>query len=749
MEHEERLKAALADRYEIEREIGAGGMATVYLAQDLKHDRQVAIKVLRPEVAASLGTERFLAEIRLTARLQHPHIVPLFDSGEADAFLYYVMPYVQGESLRARLEREQRLDVPGMLGIARPVAQALAAAHELGVVHRDVKPENILLSRGHPLVTDFGIARAVSVAGGGRLTATGVSLGTPAYMSPEQVLGEESIDERSDVYSLGCVIYEMLSGTPPFSGTTVQALLARRLTGPPPHLPNVPNPVDEVIRRSLATAPQDRFRTALALADALVEAARKSPGADLSIVVLPFDNLSPDPDNAFFADGLTEELIAELSGVQVLRVISRTSAMQFKGGKKGVPSIARELNVRYALEGSVRRAGDSVRITAQLIDASDDSHLWAERYTGKLDDIFDLQEKLARRIVAALQVALTTAEDRQLADRPRVSGAAYECYLRARQEVALWTESALDRAAENLQAALEMEGENAFLLASLAQVYAAYAGGGFRVDRKFNKAAEDYAGRAISIDPSMAPGHAALGELAFMTGDPKSAYAHLHRAVSLGTDDPNDLYWYVISAGTVGRTEESRPPVQRLVHADPLNSMAHVCLATQEYFEGHYEAAVESVRIALKLDPSSIQARTFGVFLLAAAGHSDEAREVLDRWRADTPDHPYMLAVTTVVFASEGKTAESGNLFAALYEIPGVIESMRADPLGVLWGANVFALNGEVEAALEWLEHGFELGFINYPFLAEKDILLEGVRGDPRFQQLMERVKREWETFEP
>jgi serine/threonine protein kinase/Tfp pilus assembly protein PilF len=699
-------------------------------------------------MAASLGTERFLAEIRLTARLQHPHIVPLFDSGEADGFLYYVMPYVQGESLRARMDREQRLDVPAMLEVARPVAQALAAAHELGVVHRDIKPENILLSRGQPLVADFGIARGVSVAGGERLTATGVSVGTPAYMSPEQVLGKESIDERSDVYSLGCVIYEMLSGAPPFSGATVQALLAMRMTGPPPHLTNVPNPVDEVIRRSLATAPQDRFRTALALADALVEAARKQPVAELSIVVLPFENLSPDPDNAFFADGLTEELIAELSGVKALRVISRTSAMQFKGGTKGVPSIARELNVRYALEGSVRRAGESVRITAQLIDASDDSHLWAERYTGKLDDIFDLQEKLARRIVEALRVALTPTEDQQLADRPQVSGAAYECYLRARQEVALWTESALDRAAENLRAALEMEGENALLLASLAQVYAAYTGGGFRVDQEFNKAAEDYASRAISIDPSMAPAHAALGELAFMTGDPKSAYAHLRRAVSLGTDDPNDLYWYVMSAGTVGRTEESRQPVQRLVGADPLNSMAHVCLASQEYFEGQYESAVESARVALRLDPSSIAARTFGVFLLAAEGHLDEANSVLEQWRADTPDHPYMLAVNTLVLAAEGRTAESRDLFAALYEIPGVIEGMRADPLGILWGANGFAMTGEVETALEWLEHGRKLGFINYPFLAAKDVLLEGVRGDPRFQELMGRVKKDWEEFE-
>ncbi|MGD2123609.1 MAG: protein kinase [Gemmatimonadota bacterium] len=748
MEHGERLKAALADRYLIEREIGSGGMATVYLAQDLKHDRQVAVKVLRPEVAASLGTERFLAEIRLTARLQHPHIVPLFDSGEADTFLYYVMPYIQGESLRARFEREQRLDVEGMLGIARPVAQALGYAHELGVVHRDIKPENILLSRGQPFVTDFGIARAVSVAGGERLTATGVSVGTPAYMSPEQVLGEESIDERSDVYSLGCVIYEMLSGTPPFSGATVQALLARRLTGPPPQLTNVPSPVDEVIRRSLATAPQDRFGTTVALADALVEAARRTPAGDLSIVVLPFENLSSDPDNEFFADGLTEELIAELSGVQALRVISRTSAMQFKGGKKGVPSIARELNVRYALEGSVRRASDSVRITAQLIDASTDSHLWAERYTGKLEDVFDLQEKLARRIVDGLRVALTPAEDQHLADRPQVSGAAYECYLRARHETARMTESGLDRALQHLEAAIEMEGENAFLLASMAQVHTAYLWGGFRIDEETQNAAERYAKRALALDPAVAPAHGALGGLAYMTGDPKSAFVHLHQAVSLGTDDPNDLAWYLLTAGTVGRTSATGPLVERLVQTDPLNSVSHWCRAVHEWFEDRYETALESVLVALRLDPANVLNRCFGVYLMAANGRLDEARALLDEWLADTPGHDWAQSMPFWLYAFEGRRNECLNILERLLADEQGRSAAEADACAVLWNVQAFSLIGETDQALEWLEHGLEMGLINYPFLAEKDRLLANLRGDSRFQRLMERVKKAWEEFE-
>jgi tRNA A-37 threonylcarbamoyl transferase component Bud32 len=269
----ERLAAALADRYRIERELGQGGMATVYLAEDLKHHRKVALKVLKPELAAVLGAERFLAEIETTANLQHPHILPLFDSGEADSFLYYVMPFVEGESLRDRLEREHQLPVDDALAIAQKVASALQYAHEQGVVHRDIKPANILLARGEPLVADFGIALAVSQAGGGRITETGLSLGTPHYMSPEQASGERSLDPRSDVYALACVLYEMLTGQPPFGGSSAQAVLARILTGDPErptaHRRSVPPQVEAAVLRGLERLPADRFRSAADFAAAL------------------------------------------------------------------------------------------------------------------------------------------------------------------------------------------------------------------------------------------------------------------------------------------------------------------------------------------------------------------------------------------------------------------------------------------------------------------------------------------------
>ena len=266
------LAESLADRYQLERELVRGGMATVWLARDLRHDRPVAIKVLRPELSAVLGAERFLREIQLTARLQHPHILPLLDSGEAQGVLYYVMPFVEGESLRQRLQRERQLSVEEALRVTRGVAGALAYAHERGVIHRDIKPENILLYQGEPMVADFGIALAAVAAGGERLTETGLSLGTPAYMSPEQATAEVRLDGRSDQYSLACVVYEMLAGEPPYSGPTAQAIIAKRFSEPVPHLSTlraVPSGVDAAVTRALAKAPADRFASVTAFADAL------------------------------------------------------------------------------------------------------------------------------------------------------------------------------------------------------------------------------------------------------------------------------------------------------------------------------------------------------------------------------------------------------------------------------------------------------------------------------------------------
>ncbi len=386
----DRLRAALAGRYAVEREIGAGGMATVYLAQDLRHDRQVAVKVLRPDLAAAMGADRFLREIKIAAQLHHPHILPLYDSGEADDFLYYVMPYIEGESLREKLAREGELPIAEAVKILREVADALASAHKHGVVHRDVKPDNIMLSENHALVTDFGVAKAASEATGRQaLTTVGVAIGTPAYMAPEQAAAEPHIDHRADIYSLGALAYELLTGRPPFTGASQQMVLAAHVTQTPEPVTNhraaVPAELAQVVMRCLEKKPADRFQSAAellphfetaptpsggveptaavpaagsgqkksstpwlvgigaaaALAIAAIalmrggdgDAASPAAGADAgkSIAVLAFDDMSPQGDQEYFSDGIAEEILNALTKIPNLKVAARTSSFAFKG----------------------------------------------------------------------------------------------------------------------------------------------------------------------------------------------------------------------------------------------------------------------------------------------------------------------------------------------------------------------------------------------------------------------------------
>jgi len=357
----ERLNAALAGRYAIERELGSGGMATVYLADDMKHHRKVAVKVLRPELASAIGPDRFLREIEIVAKLNHPHILALYDSGEADGFLFYVMPYVKGESLRQRLHREKLLPIEEAIGVTRHAASALDHAHAHDVIHRDVKPENILLYEGEAMVADFGIALATSAAAGERLTQTGLAVGTPEYMSPEQSVGERALDARSDVYSLACVLYEILAGEPPYTGRTAQAVIAKRLTDPVPAVrrlrTTVPAAVEQALMKALAKTPADRFASTGAFAEALTAPAPvRSPP---SVAVLPFLNLSVDPENEYFADGITEDVIAQLSKVRALRVISRTSVMAFKQRSHSLREIAAKLEVATLLGASAIGCGSS------------------------------------------------------------------------------------------------------------------------------------------------------------------------------------------------------------------------------------------------------------------------------------------------------------------------------------------------------------------------------------------------------
>ena len=424
-----RLTAALADRYRIERELGAGGMATVYFAHDLKHDRDVAIKVLKPDLAESLGRDRFLREIRLAARLNHPHILALYDSGEADGFLYFVMPVMQGENLRDRLNREAQLPVDVAVRVALEVADALDYAHRHDVVHRDIKPENILLHEGHALVADFGIGKAVVAAaasGATTLTQVGVTVGTPAYMSPEQAAGDE-IDGRSDLFALGCVLYEMLTGELPFTGPTIQAVIAKRFHHTPPAVtttrPEVPAAVSHTVERLLEKDPDARISSGAGVATALRSLYTPSPASrrtERSVAVLPFANMSASGDDDYFADGITEEIINVLAQIKGLRVAARTSCFAFKGKTEDLRVVGEKLGVQHVLEGSVRKAGPRLRITAQLINAGDGYHLWSERYAGASGNVLHVQDTWLKRLMSA-----ALYHTFQSPSAPRLTGAAH------------------------------------------------------------------------------------------------------------------------------------------------------------------------------------------------------------------------------------------------------------------------------------------------------------------------------------
>ena len=474
-----RLQAALTGRYTIEHELGRGGMATVYLAQDLKHGRPIALKVLRPDLAAALGPGRFLREIEIAARLTHPNILPLHDSGEAGGLLYYVMPYVDGESLRSHLAREGPLPLDQALAIAREVASALGYAHEHGVVHRDIKPENVLLESGHAVVADFGVARAVWELAGDRLTETGIAVGSPAYMSPEQAGAEERLDGRSDIYALGCVLYEMLVGEPPFTGPTPRAVAAKHLRQSVPSArvtrPGVPAAVDRVIRTALAKVPADRFSDAAHFAAALAACAgqpgrrlaprrwtgvvvaaaltvaagrwawarwggspsRPVPAARLDpthVAVLYFEDLSEGRTLRHVAGGLTEDLIDQLGQVDALRVISSSGVAAYRERSVPLDSIARSLGVGTIVTGSVGRSADRLRVAVRLIDATNGNQLRSQTLERPWGDLFVLRDAVAQQVSRFLREEL--GQEVQLRQRRAATGsvAAWELVQRAQRQ---------------------------------------------------------------------------------------------------------------------------------------------------------------------------------------------------------------------------------------------------------------------------------------------------------------------------
>jgi serine/threonine protein kinase/tetratricopeptide (TPR) repeat protein len=707
-----RLKAALSDRYTIERELGSGGMATVYLAEDLKHHRKVAVKVLLPELAAALGSERFLREIEVTAGLTHPHILPLFDSGEADGFLYYVMPYIAGESLRQRLNRETQLPVDDALGIARQVAAALDFAHRHDVVHRDVKPENILLHEGEALVADFGIALAVTAAGGERLTETGLSIGTPAYMSPEQVTGDRAIDGRSDIYSLACVLYEMLAGEPPYTGPTAQAILARKLSEAVPRLSlvreRVPGDVEAAIGRALATTPADRFPTAAELAAALAGASRPiaSPSAVAppdqppSIAVLPLANLSADPEQEYFCDGIAEEIINALAQVEGLRVVARSSSFAFKGRSVDVREVGRSLDVDAVLEGSVRKAENRLRITAQLIDVANGYHLWSQRFDRQLEDVFAIQDEISLAVVDSLKVKLLTGERASIVRRHTYSLEAYDAYLKGLFEWNTMTPTGLVRCQELFREAIGLDPEFAPAYAQLADSFTSVTWWADQPPGTAMAQALPLAEQALTLDPYLAHAHSVMGHVrAFMERDRTAGERSLRRAVELAPSGALAQTYLALFLDLMeGSAQEAVARARLALRLDPLSPAMHAWAGAILHFSGEPEEGLHALEEQVTATPQLWMPHYFLSLALAASGRLEEARAAAEQAVQLSAHNSVTLSHLVCLCTLTGDRERSDELFQRLQQRAGAV---YVPPMLLAWAHTT---RGETDAALRCVE---------------------------------------------
>ncbi len=676
----DRLKSALDGLYTVDRELGRGGMATVYLAQDSKHDRTVALKVLHPELASSLGPDRFLREIKLAARLNHPHILPLFDSGEADGFLFYVMPYVEGESLRERLDRQKQLPVDEAVHHTSAIASALDYAHRQGIIHRDIKPENVMLHEGEAMVMDFGIAKALSSAGSDTLTQTGMMIGTPAYVSPEQAAGALDLDGRSDEYSLACMLYEMLTGERPFTGATPQAVMSKRFTETAKPVrtirPNVPENLERALSRAMSTETSDRYRTVGMFGQALQTGGVETPtdtatvpqhavSTAKSVAVLPFVNMSNDPDNEYFADGMAEEIINALSKIQSLRVASRMQSFPFKGKNEDVAEVGRKLHVSTVLDGSVRRIGNRLRITAQLVNVADGYQLWTERYDRELEDVFAIQDDIAQAIVKALRVILTEGEKKAI-EKGRVTNVqAYDFYLRGRQYFHQLSRKNLEFAKQMFNRAINIDPDYAIAHAGVADscsiLYMYFDA------REFNLRQADAASlKALELDPELAEAHASRGLAVSLSKRWEEAAQEFEKAMRLDPKLYEAPYFYGRARFAEGRAEDSIKLFERAsslrtedFQAPILLAQAYDSLGDKANAESWYRRGVQILGERMELNPDDTRALILGAVSLARLGERERALDMANRALAVDPDDSALLYNVACVYCSLGE-AERG-----------------------------------------------------------------------------------------
>jgi eukaryotic-like serine/threonine-protein kinase len=719
------LRTALSDRYTVERELGRGGMATVYLARDRRHDRDVAVKVLDQAITPG-GAERFLREIRIAAKLTHPHVLSVHDSGETDGVLYYVMPYVEGETLRTRLAREGALPIGDAVRLMRELADALAYAHGHGVMHRDLKPENVLLSAGHAVVADFGIAKALAAATQGGdaplagLTSTGVAIGTPAYMAPEQAVGDATMDHRADLYSLGVMSYEMLTGNHPFAGRTARAIAAAHLTETPAPLferrKDVPPVLAAIVMRLLAKDPADRPQTAdevvraldampttsiqavrgrrdvrfgIMIAAALIivaaiggytwwrgrAAVTAVPAAIHAVAVLPFVNTSGSPDDDYFSDGLTDELAHALSRVPGLRLAGRTSSYAFKGKSVPATEMGKALGVGAIVEGTVRRAGDRLRVTTQLVSAVDGTVLWDSVYESRSHDVFAVQDSLTRAVVASLTPTLGGQDVRTESGaapmvayfgRGTTDAEAYELYLKGRY---YWHERGaanVARSIEYFQQAIARDPTFARAYAGLAFAYDVYGVYVPDPSDSLTPLVKASAQRAVTLDSTLADAQTAMAIARERDNHLREAESHYRSAIAAEPSNDFVHHTFGMMLVNVGRTDEAIAELRKATQLDPLAKSAGTALAEAFIDARRFREAENEARRILAIDSTFPLAISSLGLAQAFGGQPDSAVHTLERSIRLYPDLLVLRGRLLYAYAAAGRWDDVERMRAVL-----------------------------------------------------------------------------------
>ncbi|MDX2184420.1 MAG: protein kinase [Gemmatimonadaceae bacterium] len=782
----DRVRAALAASYDVLKEQGRGGMATVFLARDRKHDRLVAIKVLHPDTAEAVGADRFLREVRITARLNHPHIVPLLDSGSADGLLYYVMPFVDGESLRQRLERVGSLPAVDGLRVIREVADAIGAAHASGIVHRDIKPENILLQGGHALVADFGIGRSTVTSGtaaGGEsgLTATGVAIGTPAYMSPEQAMGAGGDDPRTDVYALGCVAYEVLTGEVPFAAPTAVASINRKLTEAPPELSPRPAGVSAAvaaaIRVAMAREAADRFGSVQAFVAALGDGhpssvrvsssstRRVASTAGLAVLaavvafgglwfgvrerradvtpsrtdgplastmaVLPFENLSGDSTVAYIAEGLADELVTSLSQVPGMRVASRTSTGTLQRKGLELEEIAAKLDVETVLEGSLKVSGDRIRVSTRLVKVADGYPIWAQSYDRSSADVLRIQEEIAAAIAGALRGAATASASADALASGTTDPGTYKLYLQGAAMRSQQTEQRLVSAVRLFKDAIARDPRFARAWAGLASACAVQGWYDYRSPREAFPESMAAADSALRLDPRNASAQAtkAYAALYYEWNLPK-AEAAFRQAIAF---DPNSAIahqWYGNYLAVAQRWDESERAFATALRLDPAPSVRHAVAIWVQHFRGDDARSIATFYDVAQFDSTYAPIFQWGAKPLLATGRVNEAVAALERAVTLSNRGAAFVADLAAAKAIQGDRAAAKRL---LDEVLG----KRVVPAYEV--AKVYLALGDKAQALRWLARAYDARTHSMVFL-RIDRQLDPLRGDPAFEALAKQV---------